>query len=76
MNSASLAPVVHPAGCARAAHDRLSGEAADAEGQPLEAVAELGAHYVVQDGVDGLKKECHFCQNIMNVELKQLTELM
>ena len=57
MNSTSLAPVVHPAGGALAAHDRLPGEAADAEGQPLEAVAELGAHYVVQDGVDGLKKE-------------------
>ena len=38
-----------------AAHDRLLGEAAHSEGQPLEAVAELGAHDVVQDGVDGLQ---------------------
>ena len=57
INSASLAPVVHPAGGALSAHDRLPGEAADAEGQPLEAVAELGAHYVVQDGVNGLESE-------------------
>ena len=53
----NLAPVVHPAGGALAAHDRLPGEAAHAEGEPLEAVAELGAHYVVQDGVDGLESE-------------------
>ena len=57
MNSVLLAPVVHSAGGALAPHDRLPGEAADAEGQPLEAVAELGAHYVVQDGVNGLESE-------------------
>ena len=38
-----------------AAHDGLLGEAAHAEGQPLEAVAELGAHDVIQDGIDGLE---------------------
>ena len=75
MNSASLAPVVHPAGGALSAHDRLPGEAADAEGQPLEAVAELGAHYVVQDGVDGLDKE-FLSKYHEYVKLKQLTELM
>ena len=48
-------PVVHPAGGALAAHDGLLGEAAHAEGQPLEAVAELGAHDVIQDGIDGLE---------------------
>ena len=62
MNSATFAPVVHPARGALAAHDWLPGEAADAEGQSLEAITELGAHKVVQDGVDGLKG--YFDENI------------
>ena len=70
MNSVLLAPVVHSAGGALAPHDRLPGEAADAEGQPLEAVAELGAHYVVQDGVDGLNKEVFFWSKYHGCEVK------
>ena len=63
MNSATFAPVVHPARGALAAHDWLPEETADAEGQLLEAVTELGAHNIEQDGVDGLK-EGYFDQNI------------